>query len=250
MRLLADSLKIIALCLLLPLSCAENGGTTGTDIGNSDGDTDSDADGDGDADSDADSDADTDADTDADGDADTNGDGDADTDADSDADTDADSDADTDADSDADTDTDSDPDMDTDTDTDTDTNTDSDIDTDTDAASDKDTDSDTDNSDVFTFAEIQSQVFNSSCAVSGCHASSTKRAGLDLSDGNAYTSLVNVASSQNSSMMRVNPGNSAKSYLIKKLAGDGTSQMPPSGALKPETIDKIKVWIDDGAENN
>jgi hypothetical protein len=97
------------------------------------------------------------------------------------------------------------------------------------------------NSDVFTFAEIQSRVFNSSCAFSGCHDSSTKQAGLDLSDGNAYTSLVNVASSQSSSMMRVNPGDSAKSYLIKKLAGD---------ALNQETIHKIEVWIDDGAENN
>lgn len=104
---------------------------------------------------------------------------------------------------------------------------------------------------AFKFSELQATVFSTSCAFSGCHSTSTKRAGLDLSEGNAYASLVGVNSTQNSSMKRVNPGNSDESYLIRKLAGDGTSQMPLNGTpLSQETLDKIRAWINDGAENN
>jgi ankyrin repeat protein len=45
------------------------------------------------------------------------------------------------------------------------------------------------------------------------------------------------------------PGKSAESKLIRRVVdGDGGLQMPPSGALAPEEIAILRVWIDQGAE--
>ncbi len=101
-----------------------------------------------------------------------------------------------------------------------------------------------------TFSQVNQEIFQASCAFSGCHASDTKKAGLDLSSANAYDNLVNVTASENSALKRVNPGNSADSWLIKKLNGDGTSIMPPAGALSSDKIDMVKEWIDAGAKND
>jgi hypothetical protein len=104
---------------------------------------------------------------------------------------------------------------------------------------------------ALTFTEINETVFQKSCAFTGCHASDTKQAGLDLSEGNAYANLVDVPSTENPSLKRVDPGNSANSYLVKKLKGEGTTRMPLNRApLSDETITAIAAWIDDGAENN
>ena len=48
---------------------------------------------------------------------------------------------------------------------------------------------------------------------------------------------------------RVVPGNSAESRLYRRVSGTqpGT-QMPPTGALRPEQINVIKAWIDQGAD--
>ncbi len=100
-----------------------------------------------------------------------------------------------------------------------------------------------------TFSSIQANVFNSSCATSGCHDVATQRAGLNLSAGSAYNELVN-ANSTTSSLKRVEPGNSSNSWLMKRITGDGTGQMPPNGSLSAATIDSIRAWIDRGALNN
>lgn len=100
------------------------------------------------------------------------------------------------------------------------------------------------------FSDIQAKVFNVNCATSGCHGGSSTAGGLNLSSGASYSQLVNVNSLENPSMKRVLPGSSAQSLLIKKLEGNGTSVMPPSGKLSKEIIDTIKVWIDRGAFNN
>jgi len=98
-----------------------------------------------------------------------------------------------------------------------------------------------------TFSSIQNEVFSTTCALSGCHAGSQNP---NLSAGQAYDNLVNKASIQNPSMMRVKPGESSNSYLIKKLSGDGTSRMPPAGELSQVKIDSIALWINKGALNN
>ena len=97
------------------------------------------------------------------------------------------------------------------------------------------------------FSSIQAEVFSPSCALSGCHAGSQNP---NLSAGQSYNNLVNVASLENPSMLRVKPGDSNNSLLIKKLTGDGTSIMPPAGQLSQAKIDSITSWINKGAINN
>lgn len=102
------------------------------------------------------------------------------------------------------------------------------------------------------FSTIQEQVFDKSCAFTGCHAGTTPAAGLDLASGNSYSGLVNVTAKLNSNFKRVEPGNSSNSFLIKMLrnTGDGTRQMPPSGKLDESLLEYVETWIDEGAENN
>ncbi len=100
------------------------------------------------------------------------------------------------------------------------------------------------------FSDIQAKVFNVSCASSGCHGGSIVASNLNLSASSSYNQLVNVNSLENPSLKRVAPGSSAQSFLIRKLEGNGTSVMPPSGKLSKQIIDSIKAWIDRGALNN
>ncbi|MBK8943900.1 MAG: hypothetical protein IPM32_01395 [Ignavibacteriae bacterium] len=102
------------------------------------------------------------------------------------------------------------------------------------------------------FSDIQTNVFNVSCALSGCHVGSSLSAGLDLSNGKSYEELVNKSSALNPNYKLVEAGNSENSFLIKMLkhTGEGTSQMPPSGKLSNSVIDSISAWIDRGALNN
>lgn len=100
-----------------------------------------------------------------------------------------------------------------------------------------------------TFSSIQRDVFTPSCAISGCHAGKNAPYGLDLSADVAYANLVNVASGEQPGMLRVAPGKSSESFLIKKLLGQNTSRMPPAPAppLDASVIDSIRAWIDRGA---
>lgn len=97
------------------------------------------------------------------------------------------------------------------------------------------------------FSSIQAEVFTPSCAVAGCHGGAQAP---NLTSGQAYNNLVNKASIQNPSMMRVKPGESINSYLVKKLTSDETSIMPPAGQLSQVKIDSIVLWINNGALNN
>lgn len=99
---------------------------------------------------------------------------------------------------------------------------------------------------------IQEQVFDKSCAFTGCHAGTTPTGGMDLSNGKSYSSLVDVESNLNPNFKRVEPGNSSNSYLIKMMRnnGEGTRQMPPSGMLDESLIIYVEKWIDEGAEDN
>ena len=99
-----------------------------------------------------------------------------------------------------------------------------------------------------TLASVQANVFNPSCIV--CHAGATAPQGLRLDATNSFTNLVGVASRQNSSILRVAPGDPDLSYLIQKLEDTASAgeQMPLGGAPIPQsTIDFVRQWITDGA---
>jgi hypothetical protein len=99
-----------------------------------------------------------------------------------------------------------------------------------------------------TFASIQGNVFTPMCVA--CHAGATAPLGLRLDAVNSYALLVGVASVQQPSLQRVEPGNPDDSYLIRKLEGTaGTGgRMPLDGTPLPQAdIDVIRQWIIDGA---
>jgi hypothetical protein len=100
------------------------------------------------------------------------------------------------------------------------------------------------------FSEIQDEVFTPTCAVSGCHTGAGAPEGLRLDEANSFGMLVDVASSQVPSILRVAPGDPDNSYLIQKLEGTASVgvRMPEGGPpLAQDSIDVIRQWILDGA---
>ena len=108
-----------------------------------------------------------------------------------------------------------------------------------------------------TLSQLQTQIFTPTCAVSGCHSGPTSGilpTGMNLtSTANSFAALVNVPSLQ-VALDRVEPGDPANSYLIRKLEGGpdiALSQMPQGGPfLDQATINMVRQWISDGAANN
>ena len=102
-----------------------------------------------------------------------------------------------------------------------------------------------------TLASIQDNIFTPSCALSGCHAGGAPQMGQNLSAGQAFMNIVNVASAENSSFMRVKPGDAANSYLYMKITGDARitgARMPlTGGTLSAAKIAAIRDWINGGA---
>ncbi len=101
-------------------------------------------------------------------------------------------------------------------------------------------------------ADVQ-PIFTRSCAFLGCHAGTSPAQGLNLESGNAYGNLVNVQSAEIADVVRVNPGMSAASYLVRKLEGTSIvgERMPFGGPYLPDAeIQVIRDWIDQGADNN
>lgn len=106
---------------------------------------------------------------------------------------------------------------------------------------------------------IHAQVIASTCG--GCHGPSAGLTGLDDCE-TGYAALVNVPSTENPSMDRVEPGSPSTSWLMHKL--DGTqggftaqcvggfcgSQMPLGGELTLTVRNALRQWIIDGAVND
>jgi hypothetical protein len=111
-----------------------------------------------------------------------------------------------------------------------------------------------------TFSSIQRDIFQSTdqagrIACVNCHTGSAFVNGLNLTAGNAYASLVNVASPVKVGAIRVIPGDPENSYLIHKLEGRSTiagQRMPRTNGpfLTEGQIAVIKRWIALGAPNN
>jgi hypothetical protein len=100
-------------------------------------------------------------------------------------------------------------------------------------------------------SDIQNKVFNTSCALSGCHGATNNQVNLLLTDGNAFSNLVNVQSVLFPQFKRVVPDSSSKSLIIKILKGEVSPRMPFNREPLPAAvIDSIAKWIDNGALNN
>lgn len=106
-----------------------------------------------------------------------------------------------------------------------------------------------------TLTELQASIFGAICSVCHTGGGGALPASMNLSSAAAsYAALVNVPSEQQPAVLRVDPGDAAASYLVRKLegtAGIGGVRMPLGGPfLSPADIDKVKSWINAGALNN
>jgi len=103
-----------------------------------------------------------------------------------------------------------------------------------------------------TLQSIQTNIFGPICAQAGCHVGASAQQGLMLdSVDNSFQNLVEVASTEAPSLLRVNPGNPDNSYLVHKIEGRSTivgAQMPLNQpALSGSQIAAIRTWIQNGA---
>ena len=101
------------------------------------------------------------------------------------------------------------------------------------------------------FARDIAPVLKARCA--SCHLTGQEEGNMALHPAAAYASLVNVPSVE-SDLLRVKPGTPTQSYLLLKLEGrhldaGGTGARMPFGQapLDDATIERIRVWIRDGA---
>jgi hypothetical protein len=112
------------------------------------------------------------------------------------------------------------------------------------------------------FANNIQPIFNRSCAVAAsCHAGPGS-ADMDLTAGIAYGQIVNVPSTQQKNLKRINPGNPETSYLVRKIQGgpnisgtpmpQGCPASPLNGAqcLSADDIGAIVQWVTECATNN
>lgn len=86
--------------------------------------------------------------------------------------------------------------------------------------------------------------FDVNCALSGCHDTSTAKAGLSLVDGESGA-IIGGSSSQ-SELPLVELGNVDGSYLALKVLGDPSivmDEMPQGGGGVPDDLAVIVAWI-------
>lgn len=110
-----------------------------------------------------------------------------------------------------------------------------------------------------TLTQLQAQIFTPICSTCHTGAGASLPGIQNLSAGNTYSNIVNVASIEQPSLLRIKPSDPANSYLIQKIegaAGITGSRMPQGcGAasnpcLDQATIDLVKTWVSQGAQNN
>ena len=103
-----------------------------------------------------------------------------------------------------------------------------------------------------TFSEVYEEILFLSCGFGSCHGGSAGAPYLNDAQ-EAYDSLVNAESNAKDGAVLVIPGDPDNSYLIQKMEGapgiEG-DEMPPSSSLEPETIERVRSWIADGARQN
>ena len=90
------------------------------------------------------------------------------------------------------------------------------------------------------------EIFENKCAFSGCHAGPSAGNDLDLTEEQAYASLVNQPSSDFPSLPLVKSGDPLRSYLIMKLVGTSGikgAKMPEDKPISKNQLRVIAAWI-------
>lgn len=104
-----------------------------------------------------------------------------------------------------------------------------------------------------TLSLLQATIFTPRCTFGACH-SGARAGALSLVEGQSYSNLVSVASSQLAGAVRVSPFDSASSLLTDKLENDPPvvgARMPQDGPyLSAEEAALVRAWIERGAMND
>lgn len=111
-----------------------------------------------------------------------------------------------------------------------------------------------------TFDRIQRQIFNQSCALSGCHDSQSRTGDLLLESGAAYTNLVDVAPDNAAAagagwkrvhVLDATTGDPATSLLVQKLIapppGFGARMPFNAPKLDQALVAVVQLWVAAGA---
>ena len=107
------------------------------------------------------------------------------------------------------------------------------------------------------FANNIQPLFNTSCALGGCHDAATAIQGLNLSVGASYKAIVNRRSTEQANLKLIQPGNPDTSYLIQKIeATPGIAGVPmPQGCpgsgvglngapcLSADQMQMFRTWV-------
>lgn len=102
---------------------------------------------------------------------------------------------------------------------------------------------------LLSFDRIQNQIF-SNCQL--CHGGSSGElaADLNLTKGNSYSALVNVAATNYPAMVRVLPGSANYSYLLQVMDKDIDFDHAASSSVTDPDRTLIVNWINAGAKEN
>ncbi len=111
-----------------------------------------------------------------------------------------------------------------------------------------------------TYERIQRQIFNQSCALSGCHDSQTQAGNMLLEQPSAYSNIVDVFASNPTAgglgWRRIDAANASpdSSFLYRKITGTLNGDPALGGRmpfmrpkLDPFLIDIVRLWIEAGA---
>jgi hypothetical protein len=110
-----------------------------------------------------------------------------------------------------------------------------------------------------TLTQLQTQIFTPICSTCHTGVGSALPGVQNLTAGNTYSNIVNVASIEQPSLLRIKPNDPANSYLVQKIEGApgiSGSRMPQgcgsagNPCLDQATIDMVKAWVSQGALNN
>ncbi len=104
-----------------------------------------------------------------------------------------------------------------------------------------------------TFTRVQNEIFTPTCAAIGCHDPLGQQQQMVLSPGRAYASVVGKPSTEQPSLLRIQPGDPNNSYLYRKIIGAGITgnRMPQGGQfLNDAQIKLVRDWIRRGAPND
>lgn len=101
-----------------------------------------------------------------------------------------------------------------------------------------------------TLSGLQENIFSPRCSNAACHGGDNPVRELNLSDGNAFASLVDVESTTGQIyVIPSDPENSLLYQIIQESVGD-IRQMPPGFTVEDDDVALVKAWIEAGAANN